>query len=608
MADQFGGVPIQQPAPVGQFGGIPVAANGAPQSNALSDAYRQAFLAGDTVTAHKIAVQARQQGVPIAPISDADINGSVDQRFAQSVQDEGTAQKMLEGAGKSFADTGQGLGQLVGLTNAQDVAESRRLGRPLMATGAAKLGYGLGTAAQVAGTMATGGIAGAGLRGAGLLGESAAVGGNALGRLGALAAAGGAQGYVAPYATGGEHVSNTVGGILAGPALVGAGRVIGKMATGAATPEARELIDAGVKLTPGQMLGGVGRRIEDALTSVPFLGDAIRNAQRRSVATFNTAAMNRALEPIGEKLPPGVAAGHDAINAGVDATRKAYSAALDGTVTKADQPLMSSIAAQLNALPARVQSKVVDVLESRVFPAINESGGKLSGQQFKDMTSGVLGDMRAMGRSTDPIERNASNALGGMLGDFQNAFARSNGEGTAARLAAADKAYRGFMNLQDAASHGSQGSGGVFTPAQFSAAVRRGDASKGKAAFARGNAYMQDLSGAAGSVLPRTVPDSGTPLRWLLGTGLLAGAGEMGAVPHVALPAATAMAAGSLPYTRAGGRVAQALIAPEVGPVRNAIGSLAARAPAPTTPALWGIQRYLGAQQPTTPLLVAPEQ
>src|SRR5574337_2120805 len=204
----------QQPAQAGpwaKYGTQPA------QSNALSDAYRQALLSGDTVTAHKIAVQARQQGVKIAPVSDSDINSSVDQRFAQSVQNEPAAQKAIEGFGKSFADTGQGLGELVGAVSPQQVAQSRQLARPLMNTTAGQLGYGGGVASQVVGGAALGGLAAGVPALAGLTSATPTLGGV----LTSGALTGMAYGDVAPYATTGEHVGNIVAGGLLGPAIAG---------------------------------------------------------------------------------------------------------------------------------------------------------------------------------------------------------------------------------------------------------------------------------------------------------------------------------------------------------------------------------------------------
>ena len=58
-----------------------------------------------------------------------------------------TTEKFLAGIGKSMHDTAQGLGQFVGLTSREDVAESRRLDADLMKTGAGKAGNFAGSVA-----------------------------------------------------------------------------------------------------------------------------------------------------------------------------------------------------------------------------------------------------------------------------------------------------------------------------------------------------------------------------------------------------------------------------------------------------------------------------
>jgi hypothetical protein len=555
----------------------PQGAAQAPTTDELSRQFYAAKAQGREDDARAIVGYMQNNGMTLAPMSEAERNAAHQKEIAQNVSDMGTVGRFVAGVGEGAKGFLQGVKQNTydraadaltgGNRVAQDearIAEQRRLSQALNNTTSGTIGNILGGAAESAPLVL---IPGGGA--------------TTLGRVAAGVGTGALAGYLAPEASSSEHRANTaIGAILGGgaPAVSGAGRLAIR---GAATPEARQLIDAGVKLTPGQTVGGALRRVEDGLTSVPVVGDLIRNSQRRSVESFNKASMNRALEPLGESIPADVQAGHDAIRYGADVSRKAYDAALKGTATKADAPMMEGIARTINSLPGRVQDKVADVLQTRVFPAIDESKGTLTGQQFKDMTSGVLGDMRAMGRSTDPVERGASSALRGILDDLNSAFARSNGAEAAAKLANADRAYRGFTQLQDAASHSSQGSNGVFTPAQFRSAVRRGDSSKGKSAFGRGNAFMQDLADTATNVLPRTVPDSGTPYRMFVGAGSLGGIGSLaniagfGSVAHATLPAATLMGAYALPYTRAGGRVAQALLAPEIGPVRGGAMTLA---------------------------------
>ena len=61
-----------------------------------------------------------------------------------------TLNNALAGMGKSFVDTARGIGQKVGLVSTDDVAKSRVLDAPLMATRAARVGNIAGAVAQAA--------------------------------------------------------------------------------------------------------------------------------------------------------------------------------------------------------------------------------------------------------------------------------------------------------------------------------------------------------------------------------------------------------------------------------------------------------------------------
>ncbi|MCX8566899.1 MAG: hypothetical protein ON057_001626 [Glomeribacter sp. 1016415] len=63
------------------------------------------------------------------------------------------------------------------------------------------------------------------------------------------------------------------------------------------------LLEEGITPTPGQIMGGTAQRIEDKLTSVPIVGDAITSARRRAVKDLNRAAYHQALDPIEKNIP-----------------------------------------------------------------------------------------------------------------------------------------------------------------------------------------------------------------------------------------------------------------------------------------------------------------
>jgi hypothetical protein len=119
---------------------------------------------------------------------------------------------------------------------------------------------------------------------------------------------------------------------------------------------------------------------------------------------------------------------------------------------------------------------------------------------------------------------------------------------------------------------------GIFTAAQLQNAVKAGDKSVGKGAFATGNALMQDLSGAGQRVLGSKYPDSGTAGRGLL--ALLAPGGVaagLATAPGSTLGTLGGIGLGSLPYTQLGQRAAAALLTarPQLAqPLGNLVGKL----------------------------------
>jgi len=116
-----------------------------------------------------------------------------------------TTDKFLAGVGKSLHDTAQGLGQMVGLADRADVAESRRLGADLMNTTAGKVGD---FAGNVVTTVPLAFVPGANtLKGAALIGA--------------------ATGLAQPSTSTDETLSNTGLGAAAGAGGIAAGRALG---------------------------------------------------------------------------------------------------------------------------------------------------------------------------------------------------------------------------------------------------------------------------------------------------------------------------------------------------------------------------------------------
>lgn len=423
--------------------------------------------------------------------------------------------------------------------------------------------------------------------GGGLAGMPRAVAGVTLGALSA-----GAQG--ATHAVGGDEALVASAG-LAVPA--GAARVAGGGGS-RLSPQKQLLKDEGVTLTPGQIRGGAMKRLEDGATSVPILGDAIKGAQRRGIESFNAAAINRSLEPIGVKLPAGLT-GNKAVEYARMKLGDAYESLLPSLrgdlhftnapkalPVKAGQAAPLSFKQELDNIrsmgqnlpePQRGQlGRIIDrEVEGRFTPQ-----GKASGETLKKIES-EIGRIAKDFRRSDNYD---TRTLGDAVKEVQNSMRRMvenvnpqyHGE-----LSKINEGYANFKKVQRAASEvGAQE--GVFTPAQLHRAVKAGDTSKDKARFAEGDALMQDLSSAGKGVLPSTVPDSGTPFRAALMYAL--------ANPVKAAGLSVPVGLAALPYTAPGQRFSQHLL---TNP-NSRLAELAARVIQPVTAGSLEERRRLG--------------
>lgn len=326
--------------------------------------------------------------------------------------------------------------------------------------------------------------------------------------------------------------------------------LINKMISPNISQDVQFLMSKGVTPTPGQLLGQTVAKNEDKLSSVPIVGDMIKNSQRRTFQEFNTAAYNDALAPIGQKVTT-TEVGHK----GVQAVQQQISDAYDTLLPKLNWQVDAQVANDIGAL--RQQATQLPANEAKYFDNLIQEkikgqagSGSMSGEAYKTLDSSLGADSRNFGKSGDAYQQK----LGGLIADLRTsmrgALDRSNPQ-FQGDLKAIDTAQANYYRLQNAAAQARDGSG-VFTPAQLQAAVRATDTSRNKAQFATGNALMQDLSGAGRRVLGTAYPDSGTAGRYFLPTMLGASA--------VAPKAAIAAAAGALPYTRVGQKLlAQAL-------------------------------------------------
>ena len=342
--------------------------------------------------------------------------------------------------------------------------------------------------------------------------------------------------------------------------------------------DAARLAEQGVNLTPGQMAGGIARRTEEIAKRFPILGSFIRGSEDRSVESFNKATINQALEPIAQKLPKDIAAGHDAVGYAQRVVSDAYEELLPKVKFKLDQELGDDIAklrSMASELPPAQREQFNNIVQNRVTARL-EPTGTMDGQTLKQVESELRVQADTYRTSADAAQRQLGQALNEVKSSIRDALMRQN-PAHAKELADINAAYAMLARVEGAASRRASSSG-VFTPNDLLQVVKQGDKSVRKKTFARGDALYQDWAEAAQRVLPNKVPDSGTAER-LTYFDLLGGAGGWAVNPQVPL----ALGGASLPYPQVGGDLVRRYVTP--GATRQAVGAAAEAASPYAAPA-----------------------
>lgn len=352
---------------------------------------------------------------------------------------------------------------------------------------------------------------------------------------------------------------------FAGPSALGKLVTKGIDALPTFSKAAQKLIDAGVEVTPGMLYQGLVRNLEEWGQKMPGLKSLVQNGQRSSLESFNKVIIDKALEPVGARLPKGVT-GREAISWAENRIGSEYDKLLPKLSFGIDSEFLNDTAAIRNkalTLPEEKQKQLAAI--GNDFTArLNASGG-MTGRLYKTVDSEMSAKARDYLKTDDPDKR----ALGHLITDFRGAMLdqleRTN-PNYADRLRDINSSYAAFMRAADA-SMLRAGSGGVFSPNDLLQTVKR---SSTKGAFRRGDGLFQDIAEAAAEVLPAEVPKS----LGLVGHGAITGL--LGGALHFEPMVAAAIGAGSLPYTKPG---------------LSAINTFARRTPGTMGPALNSISQ-----------------
>jgi hypothetical protein len=198
------------------------------------------------------------------------------------------------------------------------------------------------------------------------------------------------------------------------------------------------------------------------------------------------------------------------------------------------------------------------------------AGQKIDGKEFKGIESDLRKKASNYLNSTVASEREVGQALSDVLGVLKKELYFQNPKQTP-KLRRIDSAYSDLSVINIAAAN-SGAQSGVFTPKQFSTAVRQADATRRKSAFAKGKAKSQDISDAAVDVLG---DQSRSTLEGRVAASTLGGLGML-SQPQIGIPLAATV---PTMYSESGQALLDALLRSRPELVKQAGGMLGRAAP-----------------------------
>ena len=383
-----------------------------------------------------------------------------------------------------------------------------------------------------------------------------------LSTVGQAATAGAVGGAMQPVVGEGEFseqkTKQVVLGGVTGPigekVVAGAGRVLNPLVS-KAEKTMREL---GITPTTGQTLGGQFKTLEEFAENIPLVGQSIQNAKQRVLFDFNKSVINKALAKASDptkqdklSLPADVI-GRDAIEYASKTVSDKYDDVLSKITFDLDFATTSNILGELakaKSLSADQREKVAVALNDIVLSKF--SGQKLDGKTYKGIESDLRQKASDYVNSATASEKEIGYALSDVLKVLKKELYFQNPKQTPT-LRRVDAAFSDLSVINVAAAN-SGAKSGVFTPQQFSTAVRQQDPTRRKSSFAKGKAKGQDISDAALEVIGDPTGASQTG-RLALGIG-----GGYGLLSEPTVGTATAIGVPTA-YSQGGQKLIDALL------------------------------------------------
>jgi hypothetical protein len=294
-----------------------------------------------------------------------------------------------------------------------------------------------------------------------------------------------------------------------------------------ATESAKNLIKRGVPVTVGDAVGGGLKKVEEALTSVPFVGSAISGAKEKAKKGFDKAVFEEVLEPLNPLLVNTKQSlkgleGRDLYAK----TAKVISAQYDKILPKLNMPNRTIlqdkfddvILNEAEVLTGNAQKVFLEKIDKIIYSKFDDAGN-ISGQNYKKAISEVRAEVRKYRKSTEPVNTDIASSFGTIEKAMADALKETNPAQKMA-LDAIDKSFRRLLPVERAVI---ASEGGEFTADQILRQIRSQDGTLRKKSFAKGEAEMQPLVEAGQNTIKQRLNNSGTADRSMIGTLALGG-------------------------------------------------------------------------------------
>lgn len=317
-----------------------------------------------------------------------------------------------------------------------------------------------------------------------------------------------------------KRIQNSVNSAIFSAGLGGAGKKFFGV-----SKDAQKLLDKGVKLTPGQTIDGfVGtglKKIEEAATSIPVLGTA--GMFDKVKKTFNIAVANEIGKDIGVVVPK-----NTPLNDVSKVLTQQIKKALDSTseklkINKPDE-LLDEIVVNLQ------NSKVGQNIINREIKNFNDffmrqlsfnADDTLTGSNVQKLDEYITKMSREFTDAENYDLRIISDVFTNASNKLKNTLIKDSGKDAFSDYKAVKNAYKNLQIFNNASIKSTAKSG--FEPSQLLRSSIQADPTKGKVGTILGKGQLQDIAETGQSVIGKTVPDSGTFTRSLVGGGLLGG-------------------------------------------------------------------------------------